>query len=102
MSSIELCGIYFGYPKCCVDWFIRNRMNNYIPLNKNQEAVHGNEGFIPCPKCAKKVNKDTIHTLIRNRVCKSPYPNQGRFYKSKTLLNKIIKYYESLTTDRFL
>jgi hypothetical protein len=69
-------GVYFGYPPCCIHWFIMNRSDseNLTPLTKQQEAVHGNEGFIPCPECASKVTAKTISTLIQNRKCKIPYP----------------------------
>jgi hypothetical protein len=69
-------GVYFGYPPCCIHWFIQNRSDsaNLTSLTPQQEAVHGNEGFIPCPECASKVTAETISTLIRNRKCQVPYP----------------------------
>jgi hypothetical protein len=70
-------GVYFGYPSCCIQWFVENfgEPDEFIELNKRQESVHGGNGFIPCPKCAEKVTKKTISTLIRNRICDKKFPN---------------------------
>lgn len=76
--SWEELGRHFGYPECCIDWFVNVRIRNvYRGFTQQQESVHGYNGFIPCPACAEKVTKDTIHTLIKNRVCETPYPNDG-------------------------
>lgn len=64
-------GKYLGYPDCCVTWFIER---NTYELTIEQEAVHGGMGFVPCPECAKKVSKETIHTLIKGRQCPTPFP----------------------------
>lgn len=72
-------GLYFGYPKCCIKWFSEERIevhpNNHKQLTPQQEAVHGFRGFIPCPECAEKITHDTIHELIKNRICNRAYPN---------------------------
>jgi hypothetical protein len=78
-------GIFFGYPECCIKWFSEERtekalqknfkISDFVPLTKQQEAVHNFHGFIPCPVCAEKVTSDTIGTLIQNRKCQIPYPN---------------------------
>lgn len=71
-------GRYFGYPDCCIQWFITDRVEkfpDYPPLTAQQEVVHGNNGFIPCPTCAEKVTAETIGTLIVNRQCSEPYGN---------------------------
>lgn len=71
----DFMGRYYGYPQCCIDWFTGTSVGR--PLTAKQSEVHGYNGFIPCPACAEKVTKDTIHTLIKNRVCETPYPNDG-------------------------
>jgi hypothetical protein len=71
-------GRYFGYPECCIQWFVENRVDKFPdlpPLTPQQDAIHGNNGFIPCPTCAEKVTAKTIGILITNRVCPIPYSN---------------------------
>jgi hypothetical protein len=72
-------GRYFGYPECCIKWFSEKRIEvhpfMHEPLTPKQEAAHGFRGFIPCPECAEKVTHDTIHELIKNRVCNRAYPH---------------------------
>jgi hypothetical protein len=67
-------GSYYGYPKCCIDAFIKPPL--FKKLSKEQNAVHKNHGFIPCKECAKKVygGETTIEGLIKNRECKTPFP----------------------------
>lgn len=76
--TLEL-GVYFGYPECCIRWFseerIKVRPSQHKPLTPQQKAVHGFRGFVPCPKCAETVTHDTIHVLIKNRICNRPYPH---------------------------
>lgn len=68
-------GRYFGYPTCCIKWF--ETRTDYT-LEAIQQKVHNNKGFIPCPECANKINKDfKIEDLITNRICKTPYPNDN-------------------------
>jgi hypothetical protein len=77
--NYRLRGIYYGYPPCCVNSFVK-RVLKYPKLGKHtksQEKVIDNKGFIPCNKCSKVVSKDTLHLLIRNRICSKKYPNQG-------------------------
>jgi len=64
-------GLYFGYPTCCVDDFIR-------VYEEGTALPHaGTGGFVPCPKCQEKAGKDPkgVAGLITNRVCARPYPN---------------------------
>ena len=70
-------GKYFGYPDCCIKWFVENRdmpFPDVVDLTEKQEAVHGYRGFIPCPKCAESITADTLHTLIKDRGCPMPFP----------------------------
>jgi hypothetical protein len=93
-------GEYFGYPSCCIDWFIANRTGDEITeLTPQQEQVHGGTGFIPCPTCAKHVTRKTLPTLLRNRICRSRFPygynkNVFMFYRllraSTTALKSVL------------
>jgi hypothetical protein len=63
-------GEYFGYPSCCVKSFItfvNGKGKRYPIQNKNSHP----EGFVPCWKHAKLLDKKkiTMRDLIQNRVC---------------------------------
>lgn len=64
-------GLFFGYPKCCIIDFCERDFNMTI----EQEQVHQNTGFVPCPKCSKKIisGQETLKSLIKNRFCKKPF-----------------------------
>ncbi len=74
-------GKHYGYPQCCIEWFIKERIEKHpmdmIPLTAKQSQVHGNNGFIPCPTCAETVTKETLHTLIKGRKCSTPFPEEN-------------------------
>ena len=66
-------GEFFGYPKCCVNSFIKYLSGNgKRTILQNKTAHH--EGFIPCHKHAKQIHKGeiTLLDIIDNnkRVCK--------------------------------
>jgi hypothetical protein len=65
-------GLYFGYPDCCIKDFCERGYKT----TKEQQAVHNNYGFVPCPKCSQKIlnGKETLESLIKNRICKTPFP----------------------------
>jgi hypothetical protein len=67
-------GRYYGYPECCIENFVNKVI--FRKLSKEQEQVHKNHGFIPCPECAKKVVEGitTLEGLIKDRICKTPFP----------------------------
>ena len=69
-------GFYYGYPKCCQEFFSNNRMTKKdLTLTLNQNKYKGG-GFIPCPKCADYLaeNKYKQDSLIKNRYCPHPFP----------------------------
>tara|TARA_Y100000389_G_C17156070_1_gene361989 strand:+ start:348 stop:644 length:297 start_codon:yes stop_codon:yes gene_type:complete len=70
-------GDYFGYPKCCQDFFYQKRMlEKNLTLLPNQKYTSNGKGFIPCPKCADYLveNNLKIVYLIKNRICPHPFP----------------------------
>ncbi len=97
LEMMRITGIFFGYPKCCIDFFIeRTRAildsttkKEFIDaqyLTPAQQQFHA--GFIPCPECAETVDNKTIKNLIKNRICSLEYPfgkNEDEF--EKFLLN---------------
>lgn len=75
-GKVEEIGKYFGYPDCCIQWQKSQVENNSFELNETQHKINQGFGFMPCPECAEKVlkNETTIQGLIKNRICKTPYP----------------------------
>jgi hypothetical protein len=74
LRTYEDYGRYFGYPECCIAWFSAYAGSRLTP---KQSACHHNRGFIPCPACAETVTGDTLHTLIADRQCPTPFPEDG-------------------------
>lgn len=71
MMSFQEKGRYFGYPKCCIEYFMESKEKvnkSYIPNNHT--------GFLPCKKCADKVlNKGLkMEDLLVNRECETKFP----------------------------
>jgi hypothetical protein len=65
---IGIRGLYFGYPLCCIKYFIEQKDNlPQICLNASEDF-----GFIPCESCSDKVSKNKIrlNRLIKKRYCK--------------------------------
>ena len=79
-------GKLFGYPQCCIDWFVE-RSSKIYSLPTMEEILKAAEvlenqrgyshGFIPCPECARKVTPGTEGSLITNRLCPTPYPDDS-------------------------
>jgi len=49
------CGKFFGYPKCCIKWFIfMSKLNAHVGRMTDYlyGAVHC--GYVKCPKCIKE------------------------------------------------
>lgn len=75
-------GKYYGYPECCTAWFITRGLRimnseGNTPFTSQQDLVSDGKGFIPCPSCADKITRDNIDSLIKDRICSTPYPNDG-------------------------
>ena len=98
-------GNYFGFPPCCIDYFIKSHIrwariskkfkknnakweemvkhhSNYLfseRKNEPWEHIHRSSGFIPCPKCSKKlyISGECISTLIHNRKCSVSFKNSS-------------------------
>ena len=71
-------GVYFGYPECCIDFF----MNKSTQLRK-QETINGKasngSGFIPCTKHAQQIlNKEIrLVDILHNRECEAIFPKDN-------------------------
>jgi len=82
-------GEYYGYPKCCIDAFEKNK---YKRPSKLQSKISKFQGFIPCISCCKLIMEDKIkiYNLIQNRECELPYPNdEGKRIEYTMLCKKI-------------
>jgi hypothetical protein len=75
MMNLEETGAYFGYPKCCIAYFM-NRYNNQL-MPRKQYIQDNDTGFLPCKPCADRVlsGEITIDQLITNRECETEFPN---------------------------
>jgi hypothetical protein len=65
----KMIGKYFGYPNCCIESFLKEKK-----INKKQLKVSNGTGFIPCSECVKKITRETLGTLINNRICPTAFP----------------------------
>lgn len=63
-------GEYYGYPKCCIDAFLKGESNKDEEINKNY-------GFLPCQEHAKQIKegKTTLEELITNRKHYKAFPD---------------------------
>ena len=86
-------GIYYGYPDCCITNFSKRMGAGNYKLTPEQEKAHNYVGFIPCPKCAKKVvaGKITQASLIKDRVCSQKFPNDNENASSLLEYDKLEK-----------
>lgn len=78
----ERMGKHFGYPKCCIDSFVK-RATRLVSglraeLTSNQQRVHNHTGFIPCDECSKDIvrGEKSLEGLIDTgtRTCKYQFP----------------------------
>lgn len=73
-------GLYYGYPKCCINAFVLKTVNQQKeePI---QELAGRYTGYVPCVKCSKKITSNclSVEDLIKNRKCntKFPYDDEG-------------------------
>ncbi len=90
---IGLKGLYFGYPKCCISYYIKNNMN----LPETCIIASENFGFIPCIDCSQRIldKKIRLTKLIDKRFCKVSFMNY--LYKDdNSELEKFIEHFLKL------
>lgn len=89
LEGFKLMGKFFGYPDCCIDFFV-NRVKNMGLAGDDEEKfkkayeLHSSQekyihGFIPCVECAKKYPPGKEGELISNRTSSYTYPNEGTY-----------------------
>jgi hypothetical protein len=84
-------GKYYGYPDCCIRAFLTKQhlKNTFGEHGKN---TFGDHGFIPCAKCAAKIQRGetTLENLIQNRECETPFPeDDGQRVVYRRLRNRL-------------
>jgi hypothetical protein len=81
LKIVKKQGEFFGYPKCCVNAFIRRLTGK---PTKDCQYKAAKSGFIPCSKHANLIlNKQTSHGEIINakRVCSIPFNEKINVYE---------------------
>jgi hypothetical protein len=75
--NLEEKGIYFGYPRCCIAYFINRHNNKSELIAKRQHIPENGTGFVPCKSCTQRVlsGEITIGQLIMDRECETAFPN---------------------------
>lgn len=77
-------GLYFGYPRCCVEEFVTKVEEGLLP--GSGASYPG--GFIPCAKCAGvlSANGKDNSSLITNRVAPTKFPHSNFDEDMKVLM----------------
>ena len=72
---MENSGIFFGYPKCCIDQFLHDCRTGIKFIDRKNRLKASKNGFVPCEHHAELINRKTItiHSLINNRKCSEPF-----------------------------
>ena len=82
LYSEYMKGLYFGYPTCCIEYFLT--YYDFDRSNKNQQYAKScikagqGTGFIPCPSHCKEIRNGItrIEDCINNRRCEiHSFPN---------------------------
>ena len=70
-----LSGVYYGYPKCCIEEFIQQyESGEYI--TRGNRKLKGT-GYIPCVKCNNLSEAALKHEINSARLHWEPFPKQG-------------------------
>ncbi len=69
LTSWDIFGKYYGYPKCCIDEFVSKSRN----INKRRKLC--GTGYIPCHRCNKKTVRVLKSTIQKNRIALSVFPS---------------------------
>jgi hypothetical protein len=77
LTHFRIKGVYFGYPECCIKYFMDTlHFENYT----NSLIKDNYTGFIPCEKHSMQIlnGEITISDIISNRICNIKFPNDDR------------------------
>jgi hypothetical protein len=75
MTNYIETGIFYGYPKCCIKAFEKDLDIGLLYINRKKREKASKNGFVPCIKHARLINKGKIkiESLIINRKCIIPF-----------------------------
>lgn len=82
-------GKYFGFPDCCIDYFMVNAGN--WDLRYSEGFPLQGTGYVPCPCCLNKSEQELINTINSKRFCPTEFPHEGIFKEDEEYKNKLIK-----------
>lgn len=90
LGTLTSAGVWFGFPKCCIEAF--EQLKHFSKDIANWPLM--GTGFVPCEKCA---TTKTVEVLLKeieaNRFCPVSFPNGGKRSKvdkeSKWLIKQL-------------
>jgi hypothetical protein len=78
ITTWEIFGVYFGYPHCCIQWFVETLQKVGPPFQHANgiQRIASEGGFVPCPECARQLflSESRASTLIKHRIDSKKFP----------------------------
>lgn len=98
-------GTFFGYPRCCQNFFDTLRRKDFVPNDKEENLGFTGTGLRVCPRCCEKTFLTLYKRIRSNRFCARPFPidhrddldNLSTF--DTNFLIRVVKEYESAGED---
>lgn len=89
--SWRALGEYFGYPDCCIDYFIKNC--SPIAGWHNIRDIHwsAGTGFIPCTKCRSLPQSIVLASIYKRRQSPEQVPFVNIMSLSKSEVRKVLE-----------
>ena len=68
---LEFLGRCFGYPECCIDFFITNKKPSWLKdLPWYEKRTLKLNGYVPCEKCSKLSRQELVDDIDSRRKVK--------------------------------
>ena len=92
LDKQRIMGEYYGYPKCCIDSWCKNHPQFYFDRPEVQQKA-SLEGFVPCLAHSHEIMRGEVthEQLITDRICPTPFPDQGSDKDVDKYLAKYVK-----------
>lgn len=71
--ELEDLGVYFGYPNCCIEYFVKNAGATVGWNNYAKTSWAWGTGYVPCPVCNKKDKGVLLNEINFHRRCAAPF-----------------------------
>lgn len=81
-NSWRTYGTYYGYPTCCINYFVAH---GHFACPSHDKLV--GTGYLPCPACSETSAYDMTEIINHNRHAPEPFPME-----SKGMVPGILKY----------